>query len=333
MVARWHEVDAHLAEHGSLKGPSAPEVPTSGLLKDIADAHAARVARTERERARLIAVEDAAVAAAKKRLAVVEAHRDRVVSAQDALLARFHDEAKAAVYNRDMFRDRVAATPLGELSTGDVYELLNTLDVPVRPPAPPHSPRSRVLTAHGGIVLLMQVSMELLEDQAITGGALMDPDEKEMEIIFKIGTLGKRRRLCEALKVRHIAPHFAPHLTAAATKTASTVVTTFVVTGPLNLVNSAPSQRLAEGRGFNKAGVLTWTTQEVATWLVETTFAEHRKTFEEQDIDGEVLLTLSKTDLMELGVDKMGQRSTMCVSAVAVVACDALTTTALCLWC
>ncbi|XP_071791706.1 uncharacterized protein [Asterias amurensis] len=56
---------------------------------------------------------------------------------------------------------------------------------------------------------------------------------------------------------------------------------------------------------------LSWTPQDVGLWLIGLNMSEHRSSFEENEITGEHLSSLSKDDLQELGVGRLGHRLTI----------------------
>ena len=56
---------------------------------------------------------------------------------------------------------------------------------------------------------------------------------------------------------------------------------------------------------------LQWTPQDVGLWLISLNMSEHRSSFEENEISGEHLSGLSKEDLQELGVGRLGHRLTI----------------------
>jgi len=54
-----------------------------------------------------------------------------------------------------------------------------------------------------------------------------------------------------------------------------------------------------------------WTTKEVVTWLEANNFEQYSSEFQENDISGENLLDLTKDELIEMGVTKIGHRKTL----------------------
>ncbi|CAG5113931.1 Oidioi.mRNA.OKI2018_I69.chr2.g8021.t1.cds [Oikopleura dioica] len=54
-----------------------------------------------------------------------------------------------------------------------------------------------------------------------------------------------------------------------------------------------------------------WTTKEVVTWLEANNFEQYSSEFQENDISGENLLDLTKEELTEMGVTKIGHRKTL----------------------
>jgi len=146
------------------------------------------VALAEEHRARIAAAEDAAVravdadvAAARARLeaelarqAEAVAHREQALAEHDALIATYREEADAAAQACLTFRARVAAAGLESLAVREVFELLQQLNTPV--------------------------PLAVLERQEVSGIVLQEITESEMEEVFKIRTLGERRRLREAVR-------------------------------------------------------------------------------------------------------------------------------------
>jgi hypothetical protein len=133
------------------------------------------------QRARLVAARDAdllekeaEVAAAVARRDAAVAHHDEVLTEHDAMLATYRDEATAADHASATFRARVAADGLEDLDVRQVFELLQQLDTPV--------------------------PLAVLEKQEVSGIVLQGLTESEMQTVFKIPTLGQRRRLSEALR-------------------------------------------------------------------------------------------------------------------------------------
>lgn len=52
-----------------------------------------------------------------------------------------------------------------------------------------------------------------------------------------------------------------------------------------------------------------WSTSEVALWLEDSGFSEHTEAFQDHDISGAVLLSLTEAELREeLGMERLGQR-------------------------
>jgi hypothetical protein len=221
-----------------------------GTLEEIADAHNQRVAMAVEHRDRIQAAEDAAVrakeeavAAAQAELAAAVAHREQALAEHDALIATLQEEATAAAQASATFRARVEATGIEDLDVRQVGELLRQLGAPV--------------------------PFSLLEEHGVSGNILLGITEREIETVFKIRTLGARRRLSLALR------------------------------------------RIAERRGFNTPEILDWDMERVGAWLAEEGLAPLQRGFREQEIDGEVLLTLTREDLQCLGVSTIAGRAAL----------------------
>lgn len=56
---------------------------------------------------------------------------------------------------------------------------------------------------------------------------------------------------------------------------------------------------------------MEWSTDDVGVWLDHLSLSTYRKTFLENDIEGKHLPELSKDELKELGVTKLGHRMTL----------------------
>ena len=52
----------------------------------------------------------------------------------------------------------------------------------------------------------------------------------------------------------------------------------------------------------------SWTTSEVGDWLDAIGLGEYKGVFDENCIEGETLASMSKADIKELGVEKVGHR-------------------------
>jgi len=179
---------ASFPHHASITTTLCAQIPANGTLQEIADAHTQRVALAEEHRTRIAAAEDAAVRARETeveeiqaRLAVAQvglaeavAHREEALVEHDALVATYREEADAAAQACLTFRARVAAAGLESLAVREVFELLQQLNTPV--------------------------PLAVLERQEVSGIVLQEITESEMEEVFKIRTLGERRRLREALR-------------------------------------------------------------------------------------------------------------------------------------
>jgi hypothetical protein len=70
-------------------------------------------------------------------------------------------------------------------------------------------------------------------------------------------------------------------------------------------------RRIAERRGFNDPETLDWDAVRVSTWLADEGLSPLQRGFREQDINGEVLLTLTREDLEHLGVGTLGGRAAL----------------------
>ncbi|XP_022111184.1 SH3 and multiple ankyrin repeat domains protein 3-like isoform X4 [Acanthaster planci] len=64
-------------------------------------------------------------------------------------------------------------------------------------------------------------------------------------------------------------------------------------------------------QGWKTKPLVEWTSQDVGLWLTSLNLSEHRRSFEENEIAGEHLSALTKDDLQELGVVRMGHRLTI----------------------
>jgi hypothetical protein len=220
-----------------------PQIPAEGSLQEIADAHDQRVAMAVEHRDRIVAAEDAAVRAKEAELAAAIAHREQALAEYDALIATLQEEATAAAQASANFITRVETTGLEDLDVRQVGELLRQLGAPV--------------------------SFSLLEEQGVSGVVLLGITESEMLTVFKIRTLGARRRLSLALR------------------------------------------RIAERRGFNAPETLDWDAARVSAWLAEEGLSPLQRGFREQDINGEVLLTLTREDLEHIGVSTLAGRAAL----------------------
>ena len=61
---------------------------------------------------------------------------------------------------------------------------------------------------------------------------------------------------------------------------------------------------------YHSKPVLEWEVEEVCQWLEDIGLAEHCPQFQENEILGEHLLELTKDELAELGVKKIGHKKT-----------------------
>lgn len=52
----------------------------------------------------------------------------------------------------------------------------------------------------------------------------------------------------------------------------------------------------------------TWSTEEVGEWLDAIGLGEYKAVFADNCIEGETLVSMSKSDIKELGVEKVGHR-------------------------
>lgn len=59
---------------------------------------------------------------------------------------------------------------------------------------------------------------------------------------------------------------------------------------------------------FAGKNVDLWNTEEVGEWLEAIGLGEYKVVFAENCIEGELLASMSKTDIKELGVEKVGHR-------------------------
>ena len=57
--------------------------------------------------------------------------------------------------------------------------------------------------------------------------------------------------------------------------------------------------------------VTEWTCSDVVEWLEHLSLGQYKETFLENDIEGKHLPELSKDELKELGVKKLGHRMTL----------------------
>ena len=170
----------------------APQIPTDGTPAEIA---AERVAKAVADRATTLAAEDAAVAAADSAAAAAQAravaaqaaataaeaatgaaraHRTTALAEQDELVDGCRAEAARAAAAEASFRARVAADGLDGLDVKEAFALLQLLGAPV--------------------------PLATLEREKVSGGALAEMTEAEMESAFGIAALGDRRRLSGALR-------------------------------------------------------------------------------------------------------------------------------------
>jgi hypothetical protein len=135
---------------------------------------AAAQARLAKKLARL----RAAVAAAQAELAAAVAHREQAIAEHDALIATLQEDATAAAQANATFRatfiTRVESSGLEDLDVRQVCELLRQLGAPV--------------------------PLSVLEEQGVSGAVLLGITESEVATVFKIRTLGARRRLSLALR-------------------------------------------------------------------------------------------------------------------------------------
>lgn len=56
---------------------------------------------------------------------------------------------------------------------------------------------------------------------------------------------------------------------------------------------------------------MDWSTSEVGEWLDHLSLGQYKTTFLENDIEGKHLIDLSKDELKELGISKIGHRMTI----------------------
>lgn len=57
--------------------------------------------------------------------------------------------------------------------------------------------------------------------------------------------------------------------------------------------------------------MVEWTVDEVADWLVAIKMSDYKNDFLENEISGEHLIALTKDDLGELGVKRLGHKMTI----------------------
>ncbi len=65
---------------------------------------------------------------------------------------------------------------------------------------------------------------------------------------------------------------------------------------------------ISEGRGHKTTPLAEWGVEEVAEWLREIGLAEYIESFTDNEIVGEHLVELSKEELKELGIKKIGHQ-------------------------
>jgi hypothetical protein len=120
----------------------------------------------------------AAVTAEHAKFEASIAHREQAIAEHDALIATFQGEAAAAAQASATFGTtfvaRLESSGLEDLDVRQVCELLRQLGAPV--------------------------PFSLLEEQGVSGVVLLGITESEMTTVFKIRTLGARRRLSLALR-------------------------------------------------------------------------------------------------------------------------------------
>jgi hypothetical protein len=119
-------------------GHACVQIPTDGTLQEIADAHTRRVARAERNLARIVGEGEATVreievelAAVQAKLAAAVAAHEQRVAEHNGILTTYREEATAAARACVTFRSRVAADGIEDLDVRQVYELLQQLSTPV----------------------------------------------------------------------------------------------------------------------------------------------------------------------------------------------------------
>jgi hypothetical protein len=134
------------------------------------------------------------VAVAEEERARLVDIRDAAVTALadfDAVLDTYREEEAVAIAATTGFRARVTAEGLDGLAVADVQELLHLLEVRV--------PRAT------------------LEAQEVSGRVLVGLTEADMAAVFKIATLGERRRLTAALRVSQHPTVYPPAIAPAVT--------------------------------------------------------------------------------------------------------------------
>ena len=68
---------------------------------------------------------------------------------------------------------------------------------------------------------------------------------------------------------------------------------------------------IAKKRLKEQSSISSWSVVDVCEWLSEKGFGQYSENFTKNEIEGEHLKDLTKEDLMELGVDKLGHRKTI----------------------
>lgn len=69
---------------------------------------------------------------------------------------------------------------------------------------------------------------------------------------------------------------------------------------------------------YTKKQVADWDVADVCEWLQDIHLAEHTTSFEENEIVGEHLIDITKDDLKELGVKKLGHQKTFLLKLSAI---------------
>lgn len=59
---------------------------------------------------------------------------------------------------------------------------------------------------------------------------------------------------------------------------------------------------------FKDKNVESWTAEQVGDWLEQIGLGEYKAVFIDNCIEGETLISMSKADIKELGVEKVGHR-------------------------
>ena len=66
-----------------------------------------------------------------------------------------------------------------------------------------------------------------------------------------------------------------------------------------------------KGDGYKTKLVMEWTVDDVCSWLDEIGLEEHIEMFWDNEIQGSHLVDMTKDDLKELGITRLGHRMTI----------------------